>query len=118
MQRDEMCERTSEFALRVIRLVAALPDDRVGNVLGKQILKSGTSIGANYREASRASSPRQFVSTLEIVQRETDETLYWIDLIDRANLLPAGKLDTLKKECDELLSIVTASIRTAKQNQK
>jgi four helix bundle protein len=116
LTRQDVDRRMRDFALRVIQLSTALPNGRVGDVLGKQILKSGTSIGANYREAGRASSTKQFVSTLEIAQREADETLYWIDLIERAELVQANRLNPLREECGELSAIITASIRRAKQN--
>jgi four helix bundle protein len=116
MDRAAMMERTKAFALRIIRLVAALPKDRVADVLGRQLLKSGTSIGANYREAVGASSRRQFITTLEIAQRECEETLYWIDLIRESGLFPTRRLEDLLGEAGELRAILTATIRTAKNN--
>jgi four helix bundle protein len=116
VQRVEIETRTRDFALRVIRLTANLPKDRISDVIGKQLLKAGTSIGANYREAGRASSTKHFVSTLEIAQREADETLYWLDLLEGADLVAASRLTALKDECRELLAIITASIRKAKQS--
>jgi four helix bundle protein len=110
-----MLERTRSFAVRIIRLVAALPKGRTGDVLGRQVLKSGTAIGANYCEGLRASTRRHFVTTLEIAQREADETLYWLDLIAEAELVKSERLKGIRKECDELLCILTATIRTAKR---
>ncbi|MFA7235309.1 MAG: four helix bundle protein [Phycisphaeraceae bacterium] len=117
MDRNVMRKRTRDFAVRVIRLVAALPAGRVGDVLGRQILKSGTSIGANYREAIRTSSRRHFVTTLEIAQRESDETLYWLDLIAESGLVKAGRLKKPQQACDELLSIVAATVKSTKQRR-
>jgi len=100
--------------MRIVRLVAALPKSRVGDVFGRQVLRSGTSIGANYREALRASSRRQFVSILEIVLREADETSYWLELIRESGIIKASRLDALTKECDELIAIFVATIRSTK----
>jgi len=87
----------------------------VGNVLGNQLLKSGTSIGANYREALRASSRKHFVSIIQIVERETDETLYWLELLIESELVNADRLQPLISECRELLAIITATAKSAKR---
>lgn len=115
MKRQEMLDRTKAFAVRIIRLTAALPRGRIGDVLGRQVLRSGTSIGANYREATHASSKRHFTTGLEIAQREAQETLYWLELLSESNIVKGSRLKSLMKECDELLAILTASIRTAKR---
>lgn len=115
MNREELATRMRQFALRVIKLAKALPKDRVGDVLGRQVLRSGTSIGANYTEAIRASSRRHFITNLEIVQRETAETLYWLDLITDAKLVTPGRVKPMHNECQELLAIVTATITTTKR---
>lgn len=112
-----MLKRTKVFAIRIIKLVAALPRDRQGDVIGRQLLKAGTSIGANYREAIHASSKRHFVTTLEIAQREAHETVYWIELVEESEMLPAARLGDLRQEAVELLAILTASARTAKSKQ-
>jgi four helix bundle protein len=117
MERRDIEQRTKNFALRVIRLTTALPDGRMADVIGKQLLKSGTSIGANYREAGRASSTKHFVSTMEIAQREADETLYWLELLEGAEFITSERLTSLKEECRELLAIITASIRKAKDKR-
>jgi len=114
MDRDELRERTKRFALRVIRLAAALPRDRVGDVLGRQVLKSGTSIGANYREALRASSRKHFISIIEIALREADETLYWLELLTDSGIVESSLLSDLTKECDELVAIFTATAKTTR----
>jgi four helix bundle protein len=115
---NELKERTKQFALRVIKLVAALPDNNIGWVLGKQILKSGTSIGANYREALRASSRKHFISITEIAVREADETLYWLELLADSKVIPSDRLSDLINECDQLVAILTATIKTAKRNEE
>jgi four helix bundle protein len=116
MTSDELRDRTKKFALRIIRMAAALPRNRVGDILGRQVLRSGTSIGANYREALRASSRKQFVHTMQIVLRETDETVYWLELIAESTLLKPARMTSLLKEANELLAIFTATVRTTKRN--
>ena len=115
MTPQEMRDRTFRFAARIVKLVTALPQNRACDVLGRQVLKAGTSIGANYREALRASSKRHFVTTLEIAQREADETLYWLDLLAATDCIKAQRLTAIRTECEELLKILTASATTAKK---
>lgn len=109
-----MTDRVRRFSLRIIRLSSALPKGRVGDTLGRQVLRCGTSVGANYCEAARASSKRHFVTTMEIAQREASETLYWLDLIGDAELVTTQRIAPLRQECQEILAILTAAIRTAK----
>ena len=116
MDKTELLGRTKSFSLRIIRLVSALPSSRFGDVLGRQLLKSGTSIGANYREALRSSSKRHFISTIEIAEREADETLYWLELLVESGLIRSDQVADLIRECDELIAILTATGRTAKQS--
>jgi four helix bundle protein len=115
MNRDEMRNRTKQFALRIIGLSAAIPRTREGNVLGHQLLKSGTSVGANYREALRASSSRHFVTILETALREADETDYWLELLAESAVIKPLRLAPLAKECRELIAILSATVRTAKR---
>ena len=115
MTRDEMKTRTKQFALRIIRLSAAMPKSREADVLGRQVLKSGTSIGANYREAVRASPRRHFITNLEICLREGDETLYWLELLAESGIMPEKRLGGLIDECNQLVAIMTATVRTAKR---
>ena len=117
MNRQEMQKRTKQFALRIIRLAACLPTGRAGDVLGRQLLKAGTSVGANYREACRASSRRHFITTLEISAREADETQYWLELIAESALVKPARLTGLVRECNEIVAILTAACRTAKRNK-
>lgn len=112
----EMKIRTKQFALRVIRVVQAIDDHRVGCKLGDQLLRSGTSVGANYRAACRGRSPAEFRAKLGIVEEECDETMYWIELITESGLLPENRLNELHQEANEILSIVIASINTSKRS--
>jgi len=117
MDRDEMRDRTKKFALRIVRLASTPPASRVGDVLGRQILKSGTSIAANHAEALRASSKRRFISILEISSREAAETLYWLELLTQSGTIKAELLTELTDECSQLVAILTATGRTAKRNK-
>lgn len=116
MNRDDLRQRTKEFARRVIHLAAELPANRLGDVLGRQLLKSGTSIGANYREATRASSKKHFISICEICLREADETLYWLELIAESKLVDPNRLVDLIDECNQLVSIFVSTVKTTKRN--
>ena len=113
MQRTEMIQRTKQFALRIIKLVSALPNNQIGRTIGNQVLRSGTAIGANYREASRASTKRHFTSILTIALREADETQYWLELLIESGVVKAQRIQSLLKESGELVAILTASVRTA-----
>ena len=114
MTPEEMKQRTMNYALRIIQLVQALPPGRVGDVLGGQLLRSGTSVGANYRAACRARSKAEFVSKLAIVEEEDDESLFWMELIVAAKLMTRDRVQNLLAEGNEILSIVVASITTAR----
>jgi four helix bundle protein len=118
MTKDELIRRTQEFALRVIRLVEALPAGTTGSVLGRQLLRCGTSVGASYRSACRAKSKADFINKLKIVEEECDETIYWMELVVAAKLVPNSKVRLLSQEANELLSIVVAAIRTSRANRK
>ena len=115
MDRETMQERTRLFAIRVVNLVRKLPKDTVSTVLARQLLRAATSVGANYAEASHASSRKHFISTMEIAQREARETMYWLKLIIGLDLVSQKRLDPLLNECDELVAIFTKSIVTAKK---
>ncbi|HEY1173090.1 MAG TPA: four helix bundle protein [Verrucomicrobiae bacterium] len=114
MDKIELKQRTKNYALRVIKAVEALPHERVANVLGKQLLRSGTSVGANYRAACRAKSSADFVNKLKIVEEECDESLYWMELMVEAGVMPENKLGQLMIEGDELLAITVASIKRSR----
>ena len=115
---NDLRDRTRAFALRVVRLVESLPRNRTADVMGKQLLRCGTSVGANYRAACRVRSRKEFVAKLGIVEEEADESIYWLDLIADAGLVDRQRLAPLIEEADALLSITIASIRTAKANAK
>lgn len=114
MQRRDIAERTKQFALRVIRLVSKLPKNRVGDVLGRQLLRSATSIGANYREASRATTKKHFTAMIAIALRETEETLYWLELLAESETIKPQLLDDLIDECRQILAILAASVKRAR----
>ncbi len=118
MTTPDLSERTTEFALRVIRMTRALPHDPVSEIIGKQILRSSTSIGANYREAARSRSRAEFLAKLGDCLKEADETAYWMDLLDRSNSLPSAKLADLRAECDELIAILVASVKTTRRHME
>jgi len=115
--RDELSERTKQFALRVIRLANALPNTPEGRVIQGQLLRSGTSAGANYRAAKRARSTADFISKMGIVEEETDEAMYWMELIVESGLMDDSRISDLYKEANEILSMVVASIRTARKRK-
>ena len=114
MTQDEMKRRTKAFALRVIRLVENLPETRTSQILGRQLLRSGTSVGSNYRAACRGKSTADFLSKLSIVEEETDESIYWLELLVESNQLRKNLVEDLKNEAEQILSIVVASIKTIK----
>ena len=114
MDRNELEGRTREFALRIVRFVGGLPKNRVADVLGHQLLRSGTSIGANYREANRAESRNDFIHKIAVVEKEASETQYWLELLQAADLGDAEERRWLLSESAELLAIFTASGKTAK----
>src|SRR5258706_3421226 len=114
MYAAELKSRTQDFALRIIRLSEALPRTATGKVIGMQLLRSGTSVGANYRAPCRGRSKPDFISKLGIVLEEADETVYWLELVIKANLLAESKVEPLLKEANELVSIFVASSKTAK----
>ncbi len=117
MNQEEMKQRTKVFALGIIQLVESLPKDRTTAVLGGQLLRSGTSVGSNYRSACRAKSLADFISKMSIVEEEADESMYWMELLIEAGIEVNVKMDSLMKEAGELLAITVASIRTARKRK-
>lgn len=111
---SDLKERTKQFALRVMRLFRALPRCEEARVIGRQLLRSGTSVGANYRAACRARSRAEFVAKLGIVLEEADETVFWLELLQESGIVTARKLGPLIQEASELTSIFVASICTSK----
>ena len=118
MNKDELKDRFKLFALRVIRLCQSLPTDKTADVIKGQLLRAGTSVGANYRAACRAKSSADFINKLKIVEEELDESLYWMELLIDAGIIAELKLNDLMKEGNELLSIIVSSIMTSKTKQK
>ena len=112
-----MRQRTKAFALCIIKATEVLPRSRMADVLVKQLLRCGTSVGANYRAACRAKSTADFVNKLKIVEEECDESLFWMELLVEADILNQKKLGALMKEGDEILAIVVASIKTTRQSR-
>jgi four helix bundle protein len=116
MTTQELKERTFEFGVRVIDAVESLPKSEIGIILGRQLLRAGTSVGANYRAAARARSRADFISKLGIVEEECDETLYWMEMIVARKLLKEARPSRLLTEGSELLAIIVASIKTARRH--
>jgi four helix bundle protein len=114
MQHD-LKDRTKQFALNVIRLCESLPKGKRADVIGRQLLRCGTSVGANYRAACRARSVAEFIAKMGIVEEECDECLYWMELLVEAGLMSEEGVSELMGEANELLAITVASIKTARK---
>ena len=112
--KEDLRKRTKVFALRVIKLYSSLPKSTEAQVLGKQLLRSGTSVGAHYREACRAKSDADFISKLEGGLQELEETSYWLELITEANIFPAERLQPLCDEADELIAMFVTMVKNVK----
>jgi four helix bundle protein len=112
MNEQQFKNRTKQLGVRIIRMVDALPQSRSADVIGRQILRSATSVGANYRAACRAKSAADIINKLKIVEEEADETLFWQELLIEAELVPQAQLAELIAETDEILAMTVASIKT------
>lgn len=115
MNKEELKKRTKNFALRIIKLVNALPKNQTGLVIGNQILRSGTSVAANYRAVCRARSKADFISKLGVVIEESDETTFWLELIIESELLRPESIELLLKESNEITAIMVSSKNTISQ---
>jgi four helix bundle protein len=115
---DDLIERTKQFALRVIRLFASLPKTGEAQVLGKQLLRSGTSVGANYREAHRSRSRAEFAAKCGDSLREIEESSYWLELLDESGIFPATKLKDLRTEANELTAIFVTIVTKRKKSEE
>jgi four helix bundle protein len=115
MTTKELKERTFQFGVRVVRAVESLPKTDTARTRGKQLLRAGTSVGANYRAAARARSRADFVAKLGIVEEECDETIYWMEMVVELKLLKAARLAKLLLDANEVLAIIVASIKTARR---
>jgi four helix bundle protein len=113
----DLKKRTKAFALRILKLVDALPKTTAGRALASQIVRSGTSVAANYRAACRAKSTADFIAKIGIAEEEADETLFWLELLEESDLVSSAKLTAIKQEANELIAITIASIKTARRNR-
>ncbi|MGH9754239.1 MAG: four helix bundle protein [Blastocatellia bacterium] len=118
MTTDEMKARTKSFALRIIKLVEALPSNRTADVIGKQLAKSGTSVGANYRAACRAKSNADFIAKMGIVEEEADESAFWLEVIIESGLMREELVKDLLDEADQIVAISVSSINTARGHKR
>lgn len=116
MTNDELRARTMDFAVRVLRMAENLPHNVSGQIVARQISRSGTSVAANYRAALRGKSRPDFINKIAIVLEEADETSFWIELAERANLVHQEKVRLLRSETEELVRIFSATKRTARKN--
>jgi len=114
---SELKERTFGFGLRIVRLVQSLPKVGSVDILGRQLLRSGTSVGANYRAATRARSRADFIAKLGIAEEECDETIYWMDMLIELKLISKHRTRELRSEAEQLLPIIVSSIKTARRNK-
>jgi four helix bundle protein len=115
MSSDDLKERTKRFALQIMRLTSSLPKTREADGIARQLIRSGTSVGANYRAACRAGSKADFISKIAIVEEEADESAYWLELLAEAGIVPKGTLENFLAEASELIAIFTATGRTARE---
>ena len=118
MNATDMQKRTKAFALRVIKLVEGLSRNRTTEVIGKQLLRCGTSVGANYRAACRAKSTADFIAKMGIVEEEADEVIYWLELLVETGLIGKNEVADLFDEANQLVSIIVSSIRTARRSSQ
>jgi four helix bundle protein len=109
--------RTKQFAVEIIRFVGALPNTRTCSVIGNQLLRAGTSVGANYRSTCRAKSIAGFIAKMKVVEEECDESLYWLELLVEAGEVSAESASPLVREAGQILSMTVASIRTARSHK-
>ena len=114
---DAMKLRTKQFAIRIVSVVRALPRTREGDVIGKQSLRSGTAVAANYRAVCRSRSQAEFISKMNVAVEEADEMVFWLELLADTGVVSGEKLALLMKEGNELLAICAASLRTARHHK-
>jgi four helix bundle protein len=117
MKHENLKTRTKDFALRIIKLVESLPKTRTSDVIGRQLLRSGTSVAANYRSSCRTRSNADFISKMGIVEEEADESLLWLELLVESGVVKEKSVELLMKEADELVAIIVSSIKTARKNK-
>ena len=112
--------RTKQIGLEIIKLVDELPNKPSAWEISRQIIRSSTSVGANYRASCRAKSTPDFINKLKIVEEEADETIYWLEILEESKLIESSRVEPIKKETDEIISIIVASLKTLrdKENRK
>jgi len=118
MNEEELKKRTKQFALRVMKLAAALPNTTIGRAIRGQLVRAGTSVGANYRAACRARSKAEFISRLGVVEEEADESAYWMELIVEGDLMKKHRVAPLHQEANELVAIMTSSRKSASRHSR
>ena len=118
MDKVELQERMTAFAVRIVKMVDSMPTTVAGHAIARQIIRSGTSPSANYRAACLAKSDKDFVNKMKMVEEELDETCHWLEIIMRSEIMPSTRLLPLHQECKELLSIIVRSIVTTKSRMK
>jgi len=114
MDAEELKQRTKIFGLKIIRLVGDLPSTKTTLVIGNQLIRSGTSVGANYRAACRGRSKAEFIAKMGIVIEEADESIYWMEMLIEAGIMSQDDLNELISEANQLVAIFTASVKTAR----
>jgi len=114
----DLLERTKAFALRIVRLYSSLPPSTAAQVMGKQILRSGTSVGAQLRESRRSRSDAEMISKTESALQELEETVYWLELLGESGLVEPERFDALMTEADELIAILVSGVKTLKSRRK
>jgi four helix bundle protein len=118
MDAEDLKKRTKQFGLRVIHVIEALPSSRAASVIGRNLLRSGTSVGANYGAACRARTSPDYISKLGMAIEQADESLYWMEMLVEAKLIPGDKLTALMKEANEIVAILTASAKKPRPRAK
>jgi four helix bundle protein len=117
MTSAQLKKRTFDFSVAIVEMVGRLPKNAVADVLGRQLLRSGTSVGANYRAAARARSRADFIAKLGIVEEECDESMYWLEMLSATNAVKESDFKKLHTEANKLLAITVSSIKTARANK-
>jgi four helix bundle protein len=114
-QHEELKHRTKAFAIRIVKLFQSLPKTEEARIIGRQVMRSGTSVAANYRAACRGRSKAEFTAKIGVVVEEADETVFWLEMLVETNIVSAKRLEDLLKEANEILAIFAASQRTARR---
>ena len=118
MNKQEFQKRTKQLTIRVIKMSTALPKTMAADVTGRQIVRSASFVGANYRAACRAKSTADMINKLKIVEEEADETMFWLEVLIESNLMPESRLNELMQESNEILAMTVASLKTLRQKNR